>query len=130
MDKNLMNISKIESFFNTLLDNKVSYNTFFTDLPSTIKQEWTDMVVVDVVSLYDLNAAGQSKVNVFLYAKPKSNGTKNVPVLSKMESALNECVSANNDKHYKLLSTGNKYTDYDEARDLHCNIIEFNLLII
>ena len=130
MDKELLNISKIETFLNTLLDGKVSDNTFFTEMPVTLKSTWTDIVVVDVVSLYDLNAAGQSKVNVFLYAKPKSNGTKNVPVLSKMESALNECVSANNDKHYKLLSTGNKYTDYDEARDLHCNIIEFNLLII
>lgn len=130
MDKELLNISKIETFFNSLLDGKVSDNTFFTEMPATLKSTWADVVVVDIVSMADLNAAGQCRVNVFLYAKPKSNGTKNVPVLSKMETALNESVMSNDDKHYKLLSTGNKYTDYDASRDLHCNIIEFNLLII
>lgn len=130
MDKNLLNISKIETFFNALLDNKVSDNTFFTDLPSAIKQEWNDMVVVDFPNtISDLNAYGSGKVLVWLYAKPKSNGTKNVPVLSRMEMSLNDCLQSCNDAHYKITKNG-EYTDYDEQKNLHCNIVELNLIII
>ena len=89
-----MNISKIETFFNALLDNKVSDNTFFSDLPPAIKQEWNDMVVVDFPNtISDLDACGQGTVLIWLYAKPKSNGTKNVPVLSRMEEKLNEYIN-------------------------------------
>lgn len=129
MDKNLMNISKVETFFNTLLDNKVSDNTFFTDLPAAINEDWTDMVVVDLPSeLTDLDGVGRGEVLVFLYAKPKSNGTKNVPVLSAMESALNDCIASNTSEHYHISRSGS-YTDYDDQRDLHCNIIKLNLQI-
>lgn len=128
MDKNLFNISKIETFLNTLFDNKVSDNTFFSDLPPAIKQEWKDMVVVDIPSMYDLSGMGSSRINVFLYARPKSNGTKNVPVLSTMESKLRECIANNTDVHYQL-SINNEWTDYDDQRDLHCNIYELILKI-
>lgn len=128
MDKNLFNISKIETFLNTLFDNKVSDNTFFSDLPPAIKQEWKDMVVVDIPSMYDLSGMGNSRINVFLYARPKSNGTKNVPVLSAMESKLRECIANNTDVHYQL-SINNEWTDYDDQRDLHCNIYELILKI-
>lgn len=130
MDKNLLNISKIETFFNTLLDNKVSDNTFFTDLPPAIKQEWNDMVVVDFPNtISDLDACGRGKVLIWLYAKPKSNGTKNVPLLSRMETKLNDCIYSSKDEHYQINRSG-EYTDYDEQRNLHCNIIELNLTII
>ena len=125
-----MNISKIETFFNSLLDNKVSENTFFTELPPALKQEWADMVVVDFPNtVLDLEACGQGTVLVWLYARPKSNGTKNVPLLSQMESKLNECVSSNVNEHYVINRRG-EYTDYDDQRNLHCNIIELNLIII
>lgn len=125
-----MNISKIETFFNSLLDNKVSENTFFTELPPTLKQEWADMVVVDFPNtVLDLEACGQGTVLVWLYARPKSNGTKNVPLLSQMESKLNECVSSNVNEHYVINRRG-EYTDFDDQRNLHCNIIELNLIII
>lgn len=130
MDKDLMNISKIETFFNTLLDNKVSDNTFFTFLPPTIKQEWTDVVLVDLPNaLRDLNAYGSGMVLVYLFAKSKSDGTKNVARLSQMEKKLNELIESSKDKHY-VISRANTYTDYDEQRNLFCNIVEINLTII
>lgn len=125
-----MNISKIETFFNDLLDNQVSDNTFFCDLPPAIKQEWKDMVVVDFPNtITDLNAYGSGKVLIWLYAKPKSDGTKNVAVMSQMETKLTECLASANDEHYKLVREGT-YTDYDEPKNLHCNIVELNLIII
>lgn len=130
MDKNIMNISKIETYLNSLLDNKVSDNTFFTDLPPAIKQDWKDMVVVDFpTSITDLNAYGSGKVLIFLYAKPKADGTKNVAVMSQMETKLNECLASATNEHYKLVREGT-YADYDEPKNLHCNIVELNLIII
>lgn len=130
MDKNLINISKIETFFNTLLDNKVSENTFFSDLPAAIKQEWNEIVVVDFPNtISDLDACGQGTVLIWLYAKPMANGAKNVATLSKMESKLNECISLNQDEHYHINRKG-EYTDYDDQRNLHCNIVEINLIVI
>lgn len=125
-----MNISKIESFFNTLIDNKVSHNTFFTDLPSTIKQEWTDMVVVDCANaISDLNAFGKGTVLIFLYAKPLSTGMKNVAKMSELEKKLNECISSNTSKTY-IINRANTYADYDEERNLHCNIVDLNLIVL
>lgn len=130
MDKNLINISKIETFFNTLLDGKVSDNTFYTSLPQTIKQEWSDMVMVDFPNtISDMNAYGVGKVLIFLYTKARANGNKNVPLLSQMEMKLNACLSESNDEHYKVSKSG-EYSDYDEQRDLFVNIVELNLLII
>lgn len=130
MDKNLINISNIETFFNALLDNKVSDNTFFTELPSTIKQEWEEMVVVDCANaIADLNGYGKGNVLIFLYAKPLSNGSKNVSKLYEMETKLNERIASNTDKNY-IISRSNTYTDYDESRNLHCDIVEINLIIV
>ena len=38
MDKNLYNLSSIESFFDGLFANKLSENTFFGDLPRAISE--------------------------------------------------------------------------------------------
>lgn len=125
-----MNISKIETFFNNLLDEKVSSNTFFTDLPSTIKQEWDSMVVVDCANaISDLNACGKGTVLIFLYAKPLSTGMKNVAKMSELEQKLNECIASNDSKTY-IINRANTYTDYDEERNLHCNIVVLNLIIV
>lgn len=130
MDKNLMNISKIESFMNSLIDNKVSNNTFFTDLPPTINASWTDMVVVDCSNaISDMDGYGKGQILVFLYAKPLASGAKNVATLSSMEQKLNECINSNSSKTY-IINRANTYTDYDEERNLHCNIVVLNILIV
>lgn len=130
MDKNLMNISKIETFFNSLLDNKVSKNTFFTFLPPTISKDWSDIVMVDIPNAFkDLNACGSGMVLVYLFAKPLSNGVKPVAALSSMEKKLNEVIASSKDEHY-IISRANTYTDYDEQRNLFCNIVEVNLMVV
>lgn len=130
MDANLMNISKVETFFDTLLRGKVSENVFFTNLPSAIKQEWSDMVLVDIPNaISNMNAYGSGIVLVYLYAIPKHAGAKDVPKLSRMEQTLNECIKNSNDGHYRISIIGN-YSDYDGQRNLFCNIVEINLTII
>lgn len=130
MDKDILNISAIETFFNSLLDDKVSNNTFFTTLPTTLDESWEDIVVVDCSnSIQDLNAYGTGIVLVWLYAKPMINGRKNVKVMSRLEKALNEALKNNTSKDYKVSRRGS-FADFDSDAKMHCNIIEVQLLII
>lgn len=130
MDKDILNISAIETFFNSLLDDKVSNNTFFTTLPTTLDESWEDIVVVDCSnSIQDLNAYGTGVVLVWLYAKPMINGRKNVKVMSRLEKALNEALKNNTSKDYKVSRRGS-FADFDSDAKMHCNIIEVQLLII
>ena len=119
MDKNLLNISTIETFFNELLDEKVSSNTFFTTVPTNI----------DTTSIQDLNAYGVGTVLVWLYAKPFSNGRKNVAVMSKLEKALNEALENNKNASYAVSKKGT-FADFDSDAKMHCNIVEIQLLIV
>lgn len=130
MDKDVLNISAIETFFNELLDDKVSYNTFFTTPPTNIDDSWSDMVVVDCAnSIRDLNAYGVGTVLVWLYAKPMINGRKNVAVMSKLEKALNVALENNKSPNYAVSRRGS-FADFDNDAKMHCNIIEVQLLIV
>lgn len=130
MNKDLLNISAIETFFNTLLDEKVSSNTFFTTLPTTINSDWEDMVVIDCANaIQDLNAYGTGTVLIYLYARPFTSGRKNVAMMSKMEKALNIAIKENTSPSYKIVR-GGAFADFDSDAKMHCNIVEIQLLII
>lgn len=130
MDSNYLNISKIETYIVGLIDNVVSDNTFAGTLPTTINAAWSDMVLVDCVNaIGDLDALGKGVVLVWLYAKPRTDGTKNVALMSKLEKKLNDVINAANDRHY-IISRRDTYSEYDEARKWHCNIVELNITIV
>lgn len=130
MDINYLNISKIETYIVGLIDNVVSDNTFAGTLPTTINASWSDMVLVDCVNaIGDLDALGKGVVLVWLYAKPRTDGTKNVALMSKLEKKLNDVINAANDRHY-IISRRDTYSEYDEARKWHCNIVELNITIV
>jgi hypothetical protein len=130
MNKDNLNISKIESYLNSIIDNKVSQNTFVGSLPNTIESSWTDLVLIDVASsISDLNAYGHGTVLIWLYARPSTKGIKNVAKLSKMEQALNEIISTAKSDTYQI-NRRRTYQDYDAERKLHTNIVEININII
>ena len=129
MNKNLMNISAIELFFSKLIDGKVSSNTYVGSLPSTIKSEWADIVLIDYSRINDLDAYGKGTVLVYLYAKPMNSGKKNMSVIDKMERSLNEVIANNDSKTYNI-SRRLTYPDYDSARNLHYNVVEIITTIL
>ena len=43
MENKNLNISNIETYLHSIIDNKVSNNTFVGTLPDTINQKWNDM---------------------------------------------------------------------------------------
>ena len=129
MDKNNMNISRIETYLHGIINNKVSKNTYAGTLPDTIKSEWNDMVLVDCANrVSDLDAYGEAIVLVWLYARPFENGSKNVAMMDELETTLNEVIENANDKIY-VINRRNTYSDYDSDRQWHCNIVELNILI-
>lgn len=129
MDKNNMNISRIETYLHGIIDNKVSKNTYAGTLPDTIKSDWNDMVLVDCANrVSDMEAYGEAIVLVWLYARPFENGSKNVAVMDELETKLNEVIENANDKIY-VINRRNTYSDYDSDRQWHCNIVELNVRI-
>lgn len=131
MNADNINISKIESFLNTLIDNKVSDNTFFGKMieKETIPDDWNDMVLVEMPNgIYDNVAYGKGTALVYLYARPLSTGRKNVAVMTLLEQKLNAVIAANDSATY-LVNRRQTYTYYDDDIDWHCNVVELNVRI-
>ena len=129
MDKNNINISKIETYLHSIIDNKVSKNTFVGNLPDTMQSTWQDVCLIDCGSaIADMSAYGRGVVLVWLYARPLASGAKNVAQMAAMESKLNEVIKGAHSSTYQL-TRRNTYSDYDTVRKWHCNIVELNLHI-
>lgn len=133
MIKDSINISKIETYLNSIIDNVVSKNTFYTALPdaSIVKSsDWQDMVLIDIPSgIKDFDAYGQGIVFVALYARPLESGRKNVAKMSQMETKLNEVIRNATSGNYSIMRN-DVYTDYDTDIKWHCNIVELLITIV
>ena len=126
MDANLLNISKIETYLNSIIDNVVSKNTFFGDIPekATLNPSWEDMVFIEFPNgINDKNAYGEGVALVWLYVKPLASGRKNVKRMSEMEHTLNEVIASSSHPNY-ILTRLSTYTDFDTSIDWHCNAVE------
>ena len=132
MDANNLNISKIETYLNGILDNVVSNNTYFGYMPdaSIVKSsDWQDMVMVEIPNgIRDMDAYGQGTILVRLYARPLESGRKNVAKLSELETKLNAVIVNAKDKNYQI-SRRMTFTDYDADVDWHCNVVEIILKV-
>jgi hypothetical protein len=125
-----LNISNIETYLHSIMDGVVSEQTYAGTLPDTMKSEWNDMCLIDCGNkIHDFDAYGQGTILIWLYARPRSNGSKNVAIMSKLEENLNFVIKNASNKDYSI-SRGYTYTDYDATRQWHCNIVELNILIV
>lgn len=133
MNKNNLNISKIETYLNSILDGVVSDNTFFTTYPnvSVVKaSDWQDMVLVDIPSgISDMDAYGKGFVFIGLYARPLESGKKNVKKMSELETKLNQALESASSSQY-MLQRNDVHSSYDEDIDWHCNVVELILTIL
>ena len=127
MNKDNINISKVETYLNSILDNVVSNNTFFGYKPDNAviqSSNWQDMCVVDVPNgIHDHDAYGKGTVLVWLYARPLESGRKNVAKMSQLETKLNEAIKDANNSTYRL-DRRLTYTSYDKDINWHCNVVE------
>ena len=129
MDKNHLNISKLETYLYGIMDNIVSNNTYAGTLPDTIQSTWSDMCLIDCGNaIEDKDAYGKGVVLIWLYAKPRADGAKNTAVMSVLENKLNEVLANASNEMYQI-NRRNTYSDYDTNRKWHCNIVELNVTI-
>lgn len=130
MYKDNINISKIETYLHSIIDNTVSDNTYVGTPPETFKEIWADVCVIDAgTEIRDMDAYGKGVVLVWLYARPLANGAKNVAKMSELETKLNEVIKNAHDSTYRINRRAT-YTNYDPVRKWHCNIVELNLTIV
>lgn len=130
MRKDNINISEIETYLHSIIDNVVSDNTYVGTPPETLKESWNDICVIDVgPSIRDMDAYGKGVVLVWLYARPLANGAKNVAKMSEMETKLNEVIENARHSSYRINRRAT-HSDYDNNRKWHCNIVELNLIIV
>lgn len=124
------NTSKVEEYLYSIIQGVVSDHTFAGTLPTAIDGTWNDMVLIDCdLPMTDYGCYSAATVYVFLYARPKADGTKNVPKLAKMEDAVCDVLdSIKSHAHYSVdrLSNG---ADYDPNIHWHRNFVYFNLII-
>lgn len=129
MNKDNLNISKIETYLYSIMDGVVSQNTYAGTLPDTIQSSWNDMCLIDCGSkLQDMNAYGQGVVLIWLYAKPRADGAKNTATMSQLEQRLNDVIKKASNDIYQI-NRRDTYSDYDTNRKWHCNIVELNITI-
>lgn len=133
MDNDTLNISKIETYLNSIIDNVVSRNTFFTALPdaSVVKSsDWQDMVLIDFpMGIKDFDAYGNGEVDIVLYARPLESGRKNVAKMSELETKLNAAVENAVSENYYMVRDDAR-SMYDTDINWHCNVITFILKIV
>lgn len=130
MDRNRLNISKIETFFDRLLRGKVTDNLFFSEAPQAISESWKDFIVVDCNGVTDWDAYGQGTVLIYVYVPPMgSSGRKDVATFSILESKINDCIAGSVDDVYKI-KRRETYSDYDEDKNMFINIIEISLVVL
>lgn len=133
MNENSLNISKIETYLNSILDGEVSENTFFTTLPDKTVIDasmWKDMVLVTIPEgIRDFAAYGQGSIFVILYARPFESGKKNVLKMSELEEKLNIVLASAASPLY-VLRREDVFADFDDDINWHCNVVELTLTVL
>jgi hypothetical protein len=125
----LFNISKIESYLYSLLYGTLTKQTYVGTLPDTIKDGWNEMCLIDCSSdILDEDARARGVAFVSLFARPNTDGSKNVPKMSQLEQRLNEIIRNSDNPHYSI-SRYATYADYDSKRNWHVNTVQLNITI-
>lgn len=119
----------VEEYLYSILNGAVSDHTFAGTLPTTVSENWKDMVLIDCdLPMTDYDSHSMATVYIFLYARPNADGTKNVPVLAQMEGKLCDVLDVANDVHYSVHRQSNG-GDYDTNIGWHRNYVYLTVKI-
>jgi len=129
MEKNNINVSEIETFIESIFRSVISNQVYADDIPNSISDDWKDMVIFDCSNIHDNDALGTGFILVYLYARPLSDGSKNVKTMSAMEKALNTAIAATSNGTYRL-SRSDLWTDFDARCKWHTNVVKLNITIV
>lgn len=128
MDKNYMNISKVESFLMSILENNLGDATYVYSPPSTLPSTLTNFSVISINNVIDMDGYGRATALIYLYGKPLSNGSKNASKISQMATKLNEIIENNKNTNY-VITRRSTYSDYDSNRSWYFDVVELIIKI-
>ena len=124
------NIAQIENYFNMLLTQaKICDKVFVGKLPPAVKSEWKTIAFAAANKTSDLNAFGETSVNVYLYCKPTGDLLeKDIKTFNKLETAFMKVL---NDAHHDYYSLRFMWSDsdFDTTRQLDYIVICVGVLI-
>lgn len=124
-----MNISEVETYLHGLFKT-VSDHSFVGNLPDTIKSSWNDMILINCDNgIRDFNGFGHGTALLLTYARPRSNGSKNVTRLKEMDSEINTIIKNQDSSGSYFISREKTYSDYDYSRNWHCNVIVLGITV-
>ena len=127
--RNRMNISSVETFFDSILRGTLTDNLFFGELPPRLSKDWKELVVVDCGNaIRDFDGYARSTVLIYLYAKQSAYGIKDVKTLQELETKLNTIIENNDNEYYHITRRG-AYQNYNAINDIYFNTIQINLVI-
>lgn len=128
--KDEYNISSIETKLDSLLRGTVSDNVFISSIPSKLRSDWDDMVLIDLgTEVEDKDAYADGLVDIALYARPiGDDNEKNVPRLDALEKALNVVINASADTDFRIARV-RAHSDFDTNIFWHCNVVTLNLRV-
>lgn len=125
-----MNISEIETYVYGLMNGVVSDHTYVSTLPETIKSSWNDMLLIDCDNgVNDRGGYGSGNILLFTYARPRSDGSKNVAKLKRLDEAVNDIIKNQDSSGNYYLFRRKTYSDYDNTRNWHCNVIVLGITV-
>lgn len=127
--RNRANVSSVETFFDSIFRGVLTDNLFFGELPTSLKKNWSELVVVDCGNaIRDHDGFARSTVIVYLYVKQNAYGIKDVATMQSLETKLNEIIENNDDAHYHISRRGT-YQNYNAVNDIFFNSVQINLVI-
>lgn len=127
--RNRANVSSVETFFDRIFRGTLTDNLFFGELPTSMKKDWKELVVVDCGNaIRDHDGFARSTVLVYLYVKQNAYGIKDVATMQRLESTLNEIIENNDDEYYHISRRGS-YQNYNAVNDIFLNSVQINLII-
>ena len=108
----------------------VSAHPYAETLPNTIGGSWNDMLLIDCNrGVKDNDGYGSGIILLYLYARPRSNGTKNVAKLKQMNNAVAQILENQDSSGSYNLYRIKTYSDYDYSRNWHCDVISLGITV-
>lgn len=125
---NHANTSQIENYLYSVLYGTVS-NHIMLGTVSEPHGDWDDMILIDCdLPIDDYGPYSKATVYIFLYARPRPDGSKNVAKLARMEEDLNTVLDTVVHPHYTFVRQSNG-ADYDANVNWHRNYVYLTLNI-
>lgn len=126
---NKMNISEVENYLFEMFKS-VSAHSYVGTLPDTIENNWNDMLLISCDNgINDHDGYGSGIALVFIYARPRSDGSKNVTKLKQMDAAITSIIDNQDSSGSYNVYRRKTYSDYDYSRNWHCNVISVGITV-